>query len=159
MSAILEPIFGAIGASRYGGMNVPRRLKQMTSDDLKMLEYKSPKVGSGRRGRRCCSDDESEYSGGAISSRPVGGRSSLTKLKSLLQPGNVPRLPAVPRMLGGAKQMGRIPMESLGHMSVVGGPVGGKKPSARGEVVKRVMREQGLSLPQASKYVKDHGLY
>ena len=35
---------------------------------------------------------------------------------------------------------------------------GGKK-SERGEIVKRVMREQGLSLPQASKYVKEHGLY
>jgi hypothetical protein len=37
--------------------------------------------------------------------------------------------------------------------------VGGRKKSARGEIVKRVMREQGLSLPQASKYVKEHGLY
>lgn len=36
---------------------------------------------------------------------------------------------------------------------------GGKKPSARGAIVKKVMREQGLSLPQASKYVKEHGLY
>jgi len=37
--------------------------------------------------------------------------------------------------------------------------LGGRKPSARGEIVKKVMREQGLSLPQASKYVKEHGLY
>jgi hypothetical protein len=37
--------------------------------------------------------------------------------------------------------------------------MGGRKPSARGEIVKKVMREQGLSLPQASKYVKEHGLY
>jgi len=36
---------------------------------------------------------------------------------------------------------------------------GKKKPSARGEIVKKVMREKGLSLPQASKYVKEHGLY
>ena len=36
---------------------------------------------------------------------------------------------------------------------------GARKPSARGEIVKKVMREQGLSLPQASKYVKEHGLY
>lgn len=38
-------------------------------------------------------------------------------------------------------------------------PMGGRKPSARGAIVKKVMREQGLSLPQASKYVKEHGLY
>jgi len=37
--------------------------------------------------------------------------------------------------------------------------VGGRKSSARGEIVKKVMREKGLSLPQASKYVKEHGLY
>jgi len=35
----------------------------------------------------------------------------------------------------------------------------GKGKSARGEIVKKVMREKGLSLPEASKYVKEHGLY
>jgi hypothetical protein len=34
-----------------------------------------------------------------------------------------------------------------------------RAPSARNLVVKKVMREKGLSLPQASKYVKEHGLY
>jgi hypothetical protein len=37
--------------------------------------------------------------------------------------------------------------------------MGGRKPSARGAIVKKVMQEQGLSLPQASKYVKQNGLY
>jgi len=37
--------------------------------------------------------------------------------------------------------------------------VGGRAPSARGAIVRKVMRERGLSLPQASKYVKDNGLY
>ena len=41
----------------------------------------------------------------------------------------------------------------------LGRHIGGRAPSARGEIVKKVMREQGLSLPQASKYVKEHGLY
>jgi hypothetical protein len=39
---------------------------------------------------------------------------------------------------------------------------GGRKkraPSARNEIVKKVMAERGLSLPQASKYVKEHNLY
>lgn len=31
--------------------------------------------------------------------------------------------------------------------------------SNRGEIVKQVMREHGMSLPQASSYVKQHGLY
>jgi hypothetical protein len=31
--------------------------------------------------------------------------------------------------------------------------------SARALIVKKVMQQQGLSLPMASKYVKEHGLY
>jgi hypothetical protein len=55
--------------------------------------------------------------------------------------------------------MGTAPKRP-GTMRVVGGAsCGGRKPSARGEIVKKVMREQGLSLPQASKYVKERGLY
>jgi hypothetical protein len=34
-----------------------------------------------------------------------------------------------------------------------------KKSGDRGAIVKKVMKEKGLNLPQASKYVKDHGLY
>lgn len=37
--------------------------------------------------------------------------------------------------------------------------VGGRKPSARNEVVKRVMAERGCSLPEASSIVKREGLY
>jgi hypothetical protein len=34
-----------------------------------------------------------------------------------------------------------------------------KKSGDRGAIVKKIMKEKGLNLPQASKYVKDHGLY
>lgn len=34
-----------------------------------------------------------------------------------------------------------------------------RKPSARNMIVKKVMMEMGLSLPEASKYVKQHNLY
>ena len=46
-------------------------------------------------------------------------------------------------------------------MNVTEMSAGRKKraPSARGAIVKKVMHEKGLSLPQASKYVKEHGLY
>lgn len=36
---------------------------------------------------------------------------------------------------------------------------GHKRNTARGDIVRAVMSQQGLSLPQASKYVKAHGLY
>jgi len=64
------------------------------------------------------------------------------------------------RVVGGRKHGGT--MGALGRHSeeVHGGRVvGGKAPSARGAIVKKIMREKGLSLPQASKYVKEHGLY
>jgi hypothetical protein len=35
----------------------------------------------------------------------------------------------------------------------------GRKKSDRGAIVRQVMKEKRLSLPQASKYVKEHGLY
>jgi hypothetical protein len=34
-----------------------------------------------------------------------------------------------------------------------------KAPSGRHAIVSKVMREHGMSLPAASKYVKEHGLY
>jgi hypothetical protein len=36
---------------------------------------------------------------------------------------------------------------------------GKKRESARGAIVAEVMKKHGLNLPQASKYVKEHGLY
>jgi hypothetical protein len=67
---------------------------------------------------------------------------------------------------------GQAPMSSFTPIQS-GGPfkadVGGRncggrrkatrKPSKRGEIVRKVMRERGLTLPQASKYVKENGLY
>jgi hypothetical protein len=38
-----------------------------------------------------------------------------------------------------------------------GGAMDGRK--RRAEIVKKVMKEQGLKMVQASKYVKEHGLY
>jgi len=35
---------------------------------------------------------------------------------------------------------------------------GGKKPSARGALISKVMKEQGMNLGQASKYIKEKGL-
>jgi len=46
-----------------------------------------------------------------------------------------------------------------GHADADGGRRKHRKPSARNLIVKKVMMERGLSLPQASKYVKDHHLY
>jgi hypothetical protein len=58
------------------------------------------------------------------------------------------------------------PMDSLktlgkayGAVNKIQKAVGGRKPNARAEIVKKVMREKGLKMIEASKYVKAHGLY
>ena len=59
-------------------------------------------------------------------------------------------------MNSGARE--RAFMESLRRR--FSGQRGGKSGSnPRAEIVKQVMREQGLSLPAASKFVKENGLY
>jgi hypothetical protein len=60
-----------------------------------------------------------------------------------------------PKLGPGAEMMAR----AMEKMPKGGRSCGGRKPSARGAIVKQVMQQQGLSLPQASKYVKEHGLY
>jgi len=40
-----------------------------------------------------------------------------------------------------------------------GSMVGGRKPNARAAIVKKVMAEKGMKMIEASKYVKEHGLY
>jgi hypothetical protein len=53
-----------------------------------------------------------------------------------------------------AKDIGKDALKSL--ITGKGKP---RKASKRGQIVKEVMAKHGLSLPQASKFVKEHGLY
>ena len=43
--------------------------------------------------------------------------------------------------------------------SYIAGEKPARKPNARNELVKKAMKEHGLSLPNASKFVKEHNLY
>ena len=40
-----------------------------------------------------------------------------------------------------------------------GGVSGGKRSSARNDLVRQIMQEKGMSLPQASKYIKENNLF
>jgi hypothetical protein len=55
----------------------------------------------------------------------------------------------VPLMMAAGRKPKRMSLPQSGH----------KREVARGDIVAAVMRQQGLSLPQASQYVKDQGLY
>ena len=43
--------------------------------------------------------------------------------------------------------------------SYIAGAKPARKPNARNDIVRKVMKEHNLSLPQASKFVKEHNLY
>jgi hypothetical protein len=49
------------------------------------------------------------------------------------------------------------PVKGMGKVKRVVGAGDGRR--KRAEIVKKVMAEKGLSMVQASKYVKEHGLY
>jgi hypothetical protein len=67
------------------------------------------------------------------------------------------------RRVGSGRPMGQAPPERTPYVlkkvasKIFEGVKDGRQ--ARAAIVKKVMQEQGLSLPMASKYVKDNGLY
>ena len=131
---------------RKGGMTVTEKMQLLSPKEKASLESQQRSMDYGIKGaeRRVSSSDAelmkekqsplSKYGMGR-----KGGR-SMSMMTAVEAPGPVRGMGRKPKKVGGAS-------------------CGGKKPSARGAIVKKVMREQGLSLPQASKYVKEHGLY
>jgi hypothetical protein len=57
--------------------------------------------------------------------------------------------PFVPLLLAAGRKNKEMTLPKSAH----------KRYMARGEMVSGIMRDKGLSLPEASKYIKDHGLY
>jgi len=58
--------------------------------------------------------------------------------------------------LGAVKKVGRLRKAS--NVVVASAPMaGGGKRSARGQAIAKLMKEKQMSLPQASKYLKEHG--
>lgn len=85
---------------------------------------------------------------------PLGGVAPQTY-------GNVPQAPA--SFKRNTVGMGRrkkapmameMPMEGAGKLTITHG---GKRKSARGQMIAKLMREKGMSLPEASRYLKAHG--
>ena len=67
------------------------------------------------------------------------------------------KYPNANKKLPGMEMSMGVGLKGQGHC--VGGASGGRKPSKRNEIVKKVMREKGMSMIEASKYVKQNGLY
>lgn len=98
----------------------------------KVSKKRATKKGSGMYDYDSDSDDE----------EMTGGRGVLDDLVKVSKAA----APYVPLMMMAA---GRKQLPRSGH----------KREVARGDIVAAVMRQQGISLPAASRYVKDNGLY
>jgi hypothetical protein len=53
----------------------------------------------------------------------------------------------------------KVTVKASGSNRAVGSGVSGGGRSNRNAIVREVMQKHGLTLPQASKYVKEHKLY
>ena len=157
----LSFIKGAVGLGKRCGCEYHGGAAQEVSPGLTVEDVGSRKVGGRRRSKMVLmphgtapSDEHVatmpyEYGGAKVSMggrRKVGGAMSKDVANELIR--HATRKPSDP--FGGA--MSTMPYGGRRK-------VGGRAPSARGAIVKKVMQEHGLSLPQASKYVKEHGLY
>jgi len=84
--------------------------------------------------------------------RSGGGRSGGRKMKGGATTVTVETLKSTPKM----EQTHPVPKAQMPSSTMSGGK-GGK--SKRAEIVKKIMKEKGLKLIEASKYVKEHNLY
>jgi len=117
-----------------------------------------PTIGGGRPGanghgiRKIGGDMGDMYSDEIDSVAKSGDVGLINLMRSVLTPSGIKRLDDDLKKYKGSGRPG-----ANGHG--VKPKSGGKKPSARGAIVSKIMKEKGLSLPMASKYVKEHGLY
>jgi hypothetical protein len=164
-----EPLFtlagagaGRVGGGRHCGCSDDESEEHCPEPSMQPMvvvrKVGGRKVGGAKAKPSSAAVDEMEAKlRAALNDSKVGGRRKVS-----VAPSDEHDAMLVP--MGGRKVGGRRPRDESEVMAQiggrkVGGKVGGKKPSARGAIVKKVMKEKGLSLPQASKYVKDHGLY
>jgi len=160
----LDPILKALGAGRHGGVKqlgfVPLRPGPVMGQSQMALGGNRSRSGSPKH---CMCDHHGGTHPTDMSlldlKQSMGGRRRVGGIREVRTPSQVFK------MSGPEFSEVRTPnqvfkMSGPDFQQAVGGRrVGGKAPSARGAIVSKVMREHGLSLPQASKYVKEHGLY
>lgn len=150
------------------------------------ITYMAPaEVGKGYSGNGKLVCEHSDMGHGTEIKEGEGRKRVAKKLKAKLEGedkggakvphakehGEKPSMEVYEREVGGAKSWSQTKREMRGEgkpdpaekakferMAKEPKPAAGKK-SARAELVRKVMKEKGLSLPAASKYVKEHGLY
>jgi hypothetical protein len=127
------------------------KITQDAHDKLKKMFMKCDKMeGSGRvvGGMRKNPIDNPLYMGNDMSGMGTGGMMQMDRMNPIMN-ANPMRLhsPAHPRM----------EMQGMGKVKRVVGAGDGRR--KRADIVKKVMADKGLSMIQASKYVKENAMY
>jgi hypothetical protein len=153
----IEPTLGATGGAEAGVKRRARKKVIQIGEGLAAAGV-SPATSKPKRARKKKTEEEvpPDLSAAGVSGgkrKKKGG--ALLSLKDLDgmhgQPADTIRAKVAPT----AK-----PEAAAGGSRVVGAGVsGGANRSRRNAIVKEVMKKHGLSLPAASKYVKEHKLY
>jgi hypothetical protein len=174
-------------ADKYNSLSGPAKTKFAQQNKYALdVAREHGLIGNGRHGGASCTCSSGRH-GGRVGGR-VGGmmsadqmaaaaRAAMEQVKAKARSVEGKVIPHVQTMVAKAQALEQKARAKVGgmhggmyggmyggvyggvHGGRVGGRVGGRAPSARGAIVKKVMAEHGLSLPQASKYVKEHGLY
>lgn len=114
------------------------------------MDFASPVSGSGMGKLSSLTGGVKEIKN-ALPRGVISGITALGREGAKLKGGSVDALAVKEMMQRGANRA----RGTTGDL----GATGGKKPNARAQIVKKIMQQRGVSLPEASKIVKAEGLY
>jgi hypothetical protein len=83
-------------------------------------------------------------------------KSDMKNIRKNLKPRSVESVEPAEPVVSGAGMGKRPTTQNMPSSSFSGGA---KKPNKRAEIVKKIMKEKGMKMIEASKYVKEHKLY
>ena len=152
---VVNPILAAIGMGRHGRSSSPCEERHCQCDDKKGSAAPIEEMSREKYDAMFGMTPEKKM---AMGGRKHGSAAPMEEMSREKYDAMFGMTPEKKMAMGGRKRAARSVVIMDGPM-LGGASCGGRKPSARGAIVKKVMREQGLSLPQASKYVKENGLY
>ena len=121
----------------------------------------SPSTGGGMSGGGMSGGG---MSGGGMSGGGMSGGALLTLTDMYKMTGQPPPMMQA-KITQKASPHKDQPIPEPARGPIINGPVGGamprrsRAPSSRNEMVRRIMTERSMSLPEASKYIKMHNLY
>ena len=126
----------------------------------------SPSTGGGMSGGGMSGGGMSGggMSGGGMSGGGMSGGALLTLTDMYKTTGQPPPMMQA-KITQKASPHKDQPIPEPARGPIINGPVGGamprrsRAPSSRNEMVRRIMTERSMSLPEASKYIKMHNLY